>query len=74
MAQSRRLPNDGIPTIQVFSAGNALTCECGEFDETTSASYVENVQCYRLDVVLRTAEGFSVTGGRFCIKKLILAV
>ncbi len=58
MAQTRRLPNDGIPTIQVSSAENALTCECGEYDESTGASYVNNDHCYRLGAVSRTAEGF----------------
>ena len=58
MVQTRRLTNDDIPKVQLSSAENALTCECGEFDESTGASYVENDHCYRLGVVLRTAEGF----------------
>ncbi len=69
-----RLPNEGIPTIQVFSAENALTCECGDFDESTGASYVENDHCYCLGSVSRTAEGFSETGGRFRLKRLSFVV
>ncbi len=65
--------NDCIPTIQVSCAENALTCECGEFDESTCASDEKNDQCYRLGVVLRTAEGVSVTGERFCMEKLLFA-
>ena len=74
MAKTKRLANDAIPKVQLLSAENALTFECGEFDESTSASCVENYHCCRLGVVLRMAEGFSETGGRFCMKKLILAV
>ncbi len=33
---------------------NALTCECGEFDESTGANYVDNDHC-----------GISGNGGRF---------
>ena len=58
MAQTRRLANDAIPKVQLSSAENALTCECGEFDESTGASYVYNDHCYRLGAVSRTAEGF----------------
>ncbi len=74
MAQTRRLPNEAIPKVQLSSAENALTCECGEFDESTGASSVGNDHSYRLGAVLRTAEGFSETGGRFCMKKLFLVV
>ncbi len=59
MAQTRRRPNDAIPKVQLSSAENALTCECGEFDESTGAKCVENDHCNRLGAVLRTAEGFS---------------
>ena len=58
MAQTRRLSNDAIPKVQLPSAENALTSECGEFDESTGASYVDNDHCYRLGAVSRTAEGF----------------
>ncbi len=58
MAQTRRRPNDAIPDVPLSSAENALTCECGEFGESTGASCVENDHCYRLGAVLRTAEGF----------------
>ncbi len=37
---------------------NALTSECGEFDESTGASYVDNDHCYGLGAISRTAEGF----------------
>ncbi len=74
MAQTRRLPNDAIPKVQLSGTENALSCECGEFDESTGTSYVENDYWYRLGAVLRTAEGFYETGGRFCLKKLFLAV
>ncbi len=74
MAQTRRLANDAIPKVQLSSAENALTCECGEFDESTGASYVENDHGYHLGQVSRTAEGFYGTGGRFCMKMLFLAV
>ena len=43
---------------ELSSAENALTCECGEFDESTGASYVDNDLCYPLGAVSRTAEGF----------------
>ncbi len=58
LAQTRRHANDAIPRVQLSSTENALTCECGEFDESTGASYVENDHCYRLGAVSRTAEGF----------------
>ncbi len=58
MAQTRRLSNDAMPEVQLSSAENALICECGQFDESTGASCVENDHCYRLGAVLRTAEGF----------------
>ncbi len=58
MAQTRRLANDAIPKVQLPCAENALTSECGEFDESTGASYVDNDHCYRLGAVSRTAEGF----------------
>ena len=58
MVQTRRLANEAIPKVQLSSAENALTCECGEFDESTGASCVENDHCYRLGAVLRAAEGF----------------
>ncbi len=73
MAETRRLANEAIPKVQLSSAENALTCECGEFEESTGANYVENDHCYRLGAVSRTAEGFSGTGGRFCMKMLFLA-
>ncbi len=58
MAQTRPATNDAIPKVQLPSAENALTSECGEFDESTGASYVDNDHCYRLGAILRTAEGF----------------
>ncbi len=58
MAQTRRLSNDAIPKVQIPSAENALTSECGDFDESPGASYVDNDHCYRLGAVSRTAEGF----------------
>ncbi len=45
-------------TVQLSSAENALTCECGEYDESTGASYVDNHHCCRFGAVSRTAEGF----------------
>ncbi len=58
MAQTRRLANDAIPKVELPSVENALTSECGEFDESTGASHVDNDHCYRLGAVSRTAEGF----------------
>ncbi len=74
MAQTRRLSNPAIPKVQQSSAENALTCECGEFDESTGASNVGNDPSYRLGAVSRTAEGSHGTGGRFCLKIVFLAV
>ncbi len=58
LVQTRRLANNAIHKVQLSSAENALTCECGECDESTAASYVDIDHCYRLGAVSRTAEGF----------------
>ncbi len=58
MVQTRRQANDAIPNVQLLSAENALTSECGELDKSTGPSYVDNDHCYRLEAVSRTAEGF----------------